>query len=93
MANWITGAITLLGHSIDAVYSRLAGDDRATSCTSCGKRKSKSEMSEIPYHGFFCNDEEAVKYWNEKFEFSKVAKPDVKKQGAMNAGPQLSRTS
>jgi len=77
--------------SLTAALSRFSDNPSMAKCRACGKQSLRSRMSEIPYHGLFCNDDEATKYWNEHFELAKPAETRVPRERSMDEGVRLSR--
>ncbi len=67
MKSRFSSAVARLCHPFQAEHSH----SQLATCRACGKRKPIEDMSEIPFHGLFCNDDEANAFWNENYE-SKV---------------------
>ena len=77
MKNWFTGTIAQLSQPFRSEQSRLLGHSHLATCRACGQRKPIEGMSEIPFHGFFCSDDEAVTFWNENYASDVPAEPDA----------------
>jgi hypothetical protein len=53
---------------IDAILERWTKRIPLETCRLCGKKNISSKMSELPLHGFFCNDKEATEFWEKRFQ-------------------------
>ncbi len=93
MTRWFSSTIARAAHSIRAAQSRLMNGSQLAACRACGRRRPMANMSEIPFHGFFCNDEEAIKYWNKNYELDTAIEPKVAEQSVTPVGSRFSQPS
>ncbi len=93
MKNRFSSAIAWLSRPILSAKSGLPDGSKVATCRACGQQKPAAEMSEIPFHGYFCNDDEAVKYWNENYELKSTAEADQVQSSAAADDARFSQSS